>query len=106
MRCIGTGRGGHGMGEGHRMTTVTRIVLRAIDEAPEGSPAFAAGLVRSTDLEEPTVSQALRRLTERGWLVREREVGDPSVLGRPLRVFYRLTAAGREGAGAVLGGSS
>jgi len=36
----------------------------------------------------------LDRLEKAGWLSRTREGADPAAMGRPARVFYRLTAEG------------
>jgi DNA-binding MarR family transcriptional regulator len=58
-------------------------------------------IMKATGRHGPTVSRALDRFTEAGWLDREWEHANP-VPGKPRRRFYSLTSTGIEAATAAL----
>lgn len=71
-----------------RITEETLRVLAAIAHLGEATPTQ---LRKRTGLSSGTVPSVLSRLEEAGWLARREETGTPQQLGRPLRVFYRIT---------------
>jgi DNA-binding PadR family transcriptional regulator len=74
-----------------RMTTQQRRIL----EFMSGTDwVFGREIMKGTGLRSGTVYPALARLATKGYLEAEREIGDPRVLERPLRIHYRLTTRG------------
>lgn len=53
-----------------------------------------AELSKRTGLKSGTLYPLLLRLEQAGWLASEWEAGEPQVLGRPRRRFYRVTGVG------------
>lgn len=78
-----------------------RILKEFLAEAPREMAGSEIG--RITGLPSGTLYPVLLRLEEAGWLRSEWERGDPALLCRPRRRFYRLTAQGMEKAHAALG---
>ena len=70
-----------------RKTPHVKVLLETLLEAPE-TERYTLDLATVTRMSTDTVSNILRRLTERGWLERREEKGDPAQLRRPLRVYY------------------
>ena len=86
---------------GPRMTLPTQLVLQVLVEDPSleqygGEIGSAAGLPSGT------VHPILARLEGMGWVESHWEDVDPREVGRPARRYYRLTAAGANGAPAAL----
>lgn len=77
------------------MTLNTFKVLSALLEQPGSA---GADLCRATGLASGTIYPILFRLEEAGWLSSAWEEGDPAVLGRPRRRFYRVTGEGASAA--------
>ena len=67
--------------------------LRILGEAKKKSRC-GSDIVRSTGEASGTVYPILHRLTAHKLLTAKRERGDPAKLGRPLRTYYSITAAG------------
>lgn len=93
------GRGDYGSGPVEsngplRITTPVRMILRELLDARE--PFYGREVAIQLDLAEPTVSRALDRFHENGWLQEvdnadvDRDLGD----ARPRR-FFELTEEGR-----------
>jgi DNA-binding PadR family transcriptional regulator len=78
------------MGSG-RMTKQQRRILEFLNG---GGWAFGREIMKGTGLRSGTVYPALALLSTKGYVEGAREAGDPHVLGRPLRIHYRLTASG------------
>jgi DNA-binding PadR family transcriptional regulator len=78
-----------------RITHQTIKVLEAILRAPEAS---GASIAKETGLASGTLYPILLRLEAAGWLTSEWEDGDPALLRRPRRRFYRVTAPGAQAA--------
>jgi len=53
-----------------------------------------AEIAKAAKLSSGTLYPILYRLEEVGWLDSRWETGDPSVLGRPRRRYYRITGEG------------
>ena len=82
------------MGTGQpRMTAPTRAVLEVFLSDPE-APRYGLEIGSHAVLPSGTVHPILARLEGLGWLDSGWEDVDPTVVGRPRRRFYRLTAAG------------
>jgi DNA-binding PadR family transcriptional regulator len=60
--------------------------------ADPGQPRYGFELMQLTGLGSGTLYPILVRLEGAGWLARSKENADPSVIGRPRRTFYTLTA--------------
>lgn len=76
-----------------RNTPQLRAVLRVMLEAPE-TPCYGYELVRRTGYQSGTVNVLLERLAKEGLVSQAWEQIDPSVVGRPLRRYSRLTVEG------------
>jgi PadR family transcriptional regulator, regulatory protein PadR len=76
-----------------RLTQQTLKVLGALmsDEVRELS---GADIAKVSQLSSGTLYPILYRLEEFGWLDSRWEVGDPAMLGRPRRRYYRVTGEG------------
>jgi PadR family transcriptional regulator PadR len=74
-----------------RMTKQQRSVLQFLNGAQW---VFGREIMKGTGLRSGTLYPAVARLTAKGLIEAQREVGDPHVLGRPLRIHYRLTVRG------------
>ena len=84
-----------------RMTTPTRMVLRALLDAVEDG-CYGAQIGRDAGLPSGTVHPILARLERLGWVTSEWEDVDPAAARRPARRYYRLTASGAVSAQAAL----
>ena len=73
------------------MTKQQRLILEFMNGA---SWVFGQQILKGTNLKSGTVYPALVTLARKGYVEAEREVGDTSLLGRPLRIHYRITARG------------
>jgi PadR family transcriptional regulator PadR len=80
-----------------RVTVAVAVVLRAFLEDPVGE-RYGYDLMKETGLGSGKLYPILDRLEKAGWLRRACEKVDPAVVGRPARVFYRLTADGERAA--------
>ncbi len=59
------------------------------------APRYGFELSQMIGRSQPAAVYAiLRRLTASGYLTAEREDVDPAAVGRPPRIYYRITAAG------------
>src|SRR6478752_336370 len=76
-----------------RMTAPTRAVLEVFLSDPE-VPRYGLEIGSHAILPSGTVHPILARLEGLGWLDSGWEDVDPTVVGRPRRRFYRLTATG------------
>jgi PadR family transcriptional regulator PadR len=84
-----------------RLTTQTLRVLGALMWCPEAELS-GAQIGRTTKLPTGTLYPILLRLDAAGWVESRWQDGDPHILGRPRRRFYRITALGaRNGAVAM-----
>jgi PadR family transcriptional regulator, regulatory protein PadR len=81
-----------------RLSYQTLLVLQMMHEEPCG-----AEISKATGLASGVVYPILARLESAGWIAGRSEEGDPSLLKRPLRKFYRLTRLGRVRTRAALG---
>jgi PadR family transcriptional regulator, regulatory protein PadR len=68
---------------------VLRVFLDDVDQSRYGYE-----LMQLTGFPSGKLYPILARLQRAGWLIREHEDVDPSVVGRPARRLYRLSAAG------------
>lgn len=66
-------------------------VLQSLIADPGSS---GADIGRATGMPSGTVYPILARLEDAGWLQSAWESGNPTMLGRPRRRFYHLTALG------------
>jgi DNA-binding PadR family transcriptional regulator len=75
---------------------VTPQVLRVLNTIINGDARETSGaaISKETGLPSGTLYPILMRLERAGWLKSQWEAGDPAVLGRPRRRFYRVTAKG------------
>ena len=74
-----------------RMTQQQKRILEFLGG---GHWVFGRQVMKGTGLASGTVYPALALLGTKGMVEAERELGDARVLGRPLRIHYRLTARG------------
>jgi len=88
------------MANNMRLTTQTVSVIKAIMNRPSQGVS-GAEISKATGLASGSLYPILMRLEKAGWLSSEWEAGDPAVLGRPRRRFYRVTALGQREATAV-----
>jgi DNA-binding PadR family transcriptional regulator len=58
------------------------------------SELSGAEIAKAAQLSSGTLYPILYRLEQCGWLVSRWEVGDPAVLGRPRRRYYRISPEG------------
>ena len=74
-----------------RMTKQQRRILEFLNGADW---VFGREIMKGTGLRSGTVYPALALLARKGYVEAERELGDPRILERPLRIHYRLTIRG------------
>jgi PadR family transcriptional regulator, regulatory protein PadR len=86
------------------MTIPTQLVLRLLLEDPT-QELYGVQIGDGAGLPSGTVHPILARLEGIGWLDSRWEQIDPSVVGRPARRYYRLTANGVEAARQALAGA-
>jgi DNA-binding PadR family transcriptional regulator len=77
-----------------RITREVIKVFAALMSAGSDGELPGSEISRATTLASGTLYPILLRLEKAGWLASRWEEGDPSVLGRPRRRFYRITATG------------
>ena len=77
-----------------------RVTLPMLEDPNEALTGYA--IQKRTKLGMSTVYASLYSMEEAGLLKTNYEKGDPKKLGRPLRVYYRLTADGKRVANAKL----
>lgn len=85
-----------------RAPRITYQTLRILSALSGRRWVCGSQIISGTGLKSGTVYPTLARLQRAGWLSSKCEVGAPASLGRPLRIFYRLTALGSERARATL----
>lgn len=90
------------MGTEPRLSQQTLKVLGALMEAPRDELS-GAQIGQAGNLRSGTLYPILLRLESAGWLKSRWEDGDPSILGRPRRRFYRVTALGAKRARSAFG---
>lgn len=76
-----------------RMSAQSLKLLRVLLADPQCELA-GAQIGQKAALQSGTLYPILMRLEGAGWLASRWEDGDPSMLGRPRRRYYRLTAQG------------
>ncbi|NKK96521.1 PadR family transcriptional regulator [Rhizobium leguminosarum bv. viciae] len=77
-----------------RHTSKTMTVLAAIaDNSAKG--ISGAEIMAQCGLWSGTAYPILLRILEAGWVSAEWEMGDPSMLGRPLKRLYRICGLGQ-----------
>jgi PadR family transcriptional regulator PadR len=76
-----------------RLTQQTLKVLGALISG-RVRELSGADIAKSTQLSSGTLYPILYRLEQVGWVNSHWEVGDPALLGRPRRRYYRVTAEG------------
>jgi DNA-binding PadR family transcriptional regulator len=81
------------MGKQPRLSDQTIRVLSALMVCPTDELS-GADIAKRAKLASGTLYPMLQRLEEVGWLSSRWEAGDPKVLGRPRRRFYKLTGEG------------
>ncbi len=86
---------------GPRMTMPTQAVLRALLADP-GAELYGSEVGGAAGLMSGTVHPILARLEAAGWVASRWEDVDPTVVGRPARRYYRITATGAEQARSAL----
>lgn len=79
----------------------TLRVLGALMERPQNELS-GAQIGRVTKLPTGTLYPILLRLERASWVESRWEDGDPHILGRPRRRFYRITALGAKKAAAAV----
>jgi PadR family transcriptional regulator PadR len=84
-----------------RLTPQTIKVLSVLISSPQ-EEISGAEVAEQTGLASGTLYPILIRLDEAGWLQSRWEASDPSVLGRPRRRLYRITARGAKNLKAVV----
>lgn len=84
-----------------RITGPTLKVLGALLGSPRDELS-GAEIGRVAKLASGTLYPILLRLEQSGWLESRWETEEPSVLGRPRRRFYRVTAVGAQKARAAV----
>lgn len=75
-----------------RMTTATMHVLQGFLDSSE--PLTGADFINEKKIFSGTLYPILARLKKVGWIEGAWEDGDPALLGRPRRRYYKLTAKG------------
>jgi PadR family transcriptional regulator PadR len=75
----------------------TLRVLAVLMSCPQDELS-GAQIGRATKLATGTLYPILSRLERARWVESRWEVGDPHILGRPRRRFYRITALGARNA--------
>lgn len=79
-----------------RMLTVTAIkILLVFSSRPRGSSFCVTEIMEETGIKSGTLVGVLSRFKRDEWVEAEWETGSASMLGRPLRHFYRLSDKGR-----------
>lgn len=58
------------------------------------APRYGYELIKATGFPSGKLYPILARLETAGWLVKQREDADPTVAGRPVRWWYRLSGEG------------
>jgi PadR family transcriptional regulator PadR len=81
------------MVRGPQMTMPVLRVLSVLLEDPEAK-RYGLDISAAAGLHGGTVYPILMRLEQAGWLASDWEEVNPTVVGRPRRRFYRLTAEG------------
>jgi PadR family transcriptional regulator PadR len=76
-----------------RLTQQTLKVLGALISG-HVRELSGADIAKLTQLSSGTLYPILYRLEQVGWVDSNREIGDPALLGRPRRRYYRVTAEG------------
>jgi DNA-binding PadR family transcriptional regulator len=76
-----------------RLTRQTLKVLGALASS-NGRELSGAELAKLSKLASGTLYPLLHRLENAGWLKSRWEEGDPSILNRPRRRYYKITAQG------------
>jgi PadR family transcriptional regulator, regulatory protein PadR len=76
-----------------RLTQQTLKVLGALVSG-HVRDLSGADIAKSTQLSSGTLYPILYRLEQAGWAKSKWEAGDPALLGRPRRRYYRVTAEG------------
>lgn len=77
-----------------RMTLPTALVLARLAAAAPGE-LYGRQIITMTGLHGGTIYPLLARLESRGLVESRRETINPAKEGRPPRLFYRLTDAGK-----------
>jgi PadR family transcriptional regulator PadR len=75
------------------VAVLTRVFLDDVHQSRYGYE-----LMKLTGFPSGKLYPILARLQRAGWLLREREDVDPSVVGRPARRLYRLSPQGAQAA--------
>lgn len=73
-----------------RLTMATKAVLRALTD---GQPHYGTEIAETTGQDTGTVAPILRRIADHGLAGVTAEDTDPSVLGRPQRLYYQASPA-------------
>jgi PadR family transcriptional regulator, regulatory protein PadR len=76
-----------------RLTRQTLSVLGALMSG-QMRELSGAEIAKISNLSSGTLYPILYRLEEFGWLESRWEIGDPAVLGRPRRRYYRISGIG------------
>jgi DNA-binding PadR family transcriptional regulator len=87
------------MGSEPRLTQQTIDVLGALLAMAEMS---GSQIAKQTGLASGTLYPILYRLEDAGWVASRWEEGDPVLLRRPRRRFYRITAMGQRNVARVV----
>jgi PadR family transcriptional regulator PadR len=80
-----------------RLSATSLKLLKLLLEKPREGRS-GADISRAAKITSGTLYPLLARLEGVGWLTSEWEAVDPSVVGRPRRRFYKLTATGQANA--------
>jgi PadR family transcriptional regulator, regulatory protein PadR len=75
------------------MTPLAEMMLRALTASP-GREMYGLEIMRAASLPSGTVYPLLARLEAAGWVAARDEDITPQDEGRPVRRYYRATAAG------------
>lgn len=89
------------MGKQPELSSQTIKVLGTVMASP-ATELSGAEIAKHAKLASGTLYPILMRLEEAGWLKSRWEAGDPTLLGRPRRRLYRITAKGVKNVGQVV----
>jgi PadR family transcriptional regulator len=85
-----------------RLTATTLRVLGALMSSPR-EQLSGADIARVTKLPSGTLYPILFRLEGAKWVESDWEAGDPRLLGRPRRRYYRITPLGEKNVSGAVG---
>lgn len=89
--------------EKKKLPTMQGLMILECFLGNTSTPLSGADIARQTDLLSGTIYPILKRYDKNyRWLKSNREKGDPKILGRPLKTFYRITQEGEKAVSSVM----